>query len=210
MRSPLPLGIAQAGASFRNEIAPRNTLLRERELGQMEIEVFFDPDKINEVERFKEVANYKLNLLLLGKKKVQSVSCKDAVQKKIVSGKLVAYYLARLQQLYQGYGIPVKKMRFRGLDRDEKAFYARETWDFEVETDLGWIELVACNHRTDYDLAGHQKQSKQKLSVKEDGKEFMPNVFELSAGIDRTFYVVLDSAFRREKRGPNYYKKLNY
>ncbi|MDP2974467.1 MAG: glycine--tRNA ligase [Candidatus Diapherotrites archaeon] len=201
-RQTLPLSIAQAGASFRNEIAPRNTLLREREIGQMEIEVFFNPEKINDVENFNEVENYKLNLLLFGKEKVNAVSCKDAVGKKIVSGKLIAYYLARLQQLYEAYGIAVGKMRFRQLGKDEKAFYAKETWDFEVETDLGWIELVACNYRTDFDLAGHQKQSKQKLAVKEDGKEFVPHVFELSAGIDRAFYVVLDNAFSKEKRGP--------
>jgi len=140
-------------------------------------------------------------LMLLGKK-TSAISCKDAVKKKLVSGKLVAYYIARLQQLYEAFGIPVSKMRFRELNKDEKAFYARETWDFEVETDLGWIELVACNYRTDYDLKGHQKQSQQKLAVKEDGEEFIPHIFELSAGIDRTFYVALDLAFRKEKRGP--------
>jgi len=171
-RQNLPLAIAQAGSSFRNEIAPRNTLLREREIGQMEIEIFFNPDKINEAPDFGEVQNYKLNLMLLGKKP-KPISCREAVQKKLVSGKLIAYYLARTQQLYEAYGIPLEKMRFRELDKDERAFYAKETWDFEVETDLGWIELIACNYRTDYDLKGH----------------------------DRTFYVVLDNSFRKEKRG---------
>ncbi len=200
MRHQLPIGIAQAGKSFRNEISPRNSLIREREIGQMEVEVFFNPDKIDEIPNFAEVENYNLNLMLLGKK-TKPISCKDAVKKKLVSGKLVAYYLARNQQLYESFGIPVSKMRFRELDKDEKAFYARETWDFEIETDLGWIELVACNYRTDYDLKGHQKESKQKLAVKEDGKEFIPHVFELSAGIDRSFYVTLDLVFRKEKRG---------
>ncbi len=212
MRQTLPLGIAQAGASFRNEISPRNTLLRERELGQMEIEVFFDPEKINEVENFEEVKSYKLKLLRLGKnyklklmrlgKKIEDISCKDAVQKKIVSGKLVAYYLARTQQHWERYGIPKEKMRFRELDKDERAFYAKETWDFEVETDLGWIELIACNYRTDYDLKGHSKVSRQDLGVNEGGKKILPHVFEISAGIDRTFYVALDLSFRKEKRGP--------
>ena len=199
-RGDLPLGSAQAGASFRNEISPRNTLLRAREFGQMEVEVFFNPEKINEVEFWDEVKDYKVNLLLLGKK-AKPVACSEAVSKKIVSGKLVAYYLARVQQLYEKYNIPVEKMRFRELDKDEKAFYAKETWDYEVETDLGWIELMACNHRTDYDLAGHAKQSKKDLAVNEDGKKFVPHVFELSAGIARTVYVVLDLAFRKEKRG---------
>jgi len=201
MRRNLPLGIAQAGKSFRNEISPRNSLIREREIGQMEVEVFFDPDKIDEIPNFKEVENYKLNLMLL-KKKTAEVSCKDAVKKKIVSGRLVAYYLARIQQLYESFGIPVSKMRLRELDKDEKAFYARETWDFEAETDLGWVELVACNYRTDFDLKRHAEFSGKKLSVKEDNEEFVPHVFEISAGIDRTFYVLIDHAFRKEKRGP--------
>jgi glycyl-tRNA synthetase len=199
-RQNLPLGIAQEGKSFRNEIAPRNTLLRERELGQMEAEVFFNPDRINETEKWDDVRDYKLNLMLLGKE-TKAVSCSEAAEKGIVSGKLIAYLLARTQQLYSAYGIPVERMRFRELDKDERAFYAKETWDFEVETSLGWIELVACNYRTDYDLRGHSTVSKKDLSVTDDGKKFIPHVFEISAGIDRTFYVTLELAYRKEKRG---------
>ncbi len=201
MRKNLPLGMAQAGASFRNEIAPRNTLLREREIGQMEIEIFFNPKKMNEVENFNEVENYKLNLFLLKDKRVHSISCKEAVEKKIVSGKLIAYYLARVQQLYEKYGIDLNKMRFRELEENARAFYAKETWDFEVETDLGWIELIANNYRTDYDLKRHGEVSGKDLSIKEDGESFIPHVFEISTGIDRTIYALLDHAFRKEKRG---------
>lgn len=203
LKQQLPLGIAQAGSSFRNEIAPRNTLLRERELGQMEIEIFFDRKKINEIEeeKWNEVKNYKLRMLLLKEKKERLYSCQELIDKSIVSGKLIAYYLARLQQLYEAYGIKVEKMRFRELEEEARAFYSKETYDFEVETDLGYIELVACNYRTDYDLKGHSKESKQDLSVSINGEKIIPHVFELSAGIDRTFYVVLENAFRKEKRG---------
>lgn len=200
-RSGLPLGIAQAGSSFRNEIAPKQTLLRERELGQMEIEIFFNPEKIDHVENFDEVADYGLRLKRLGKEDVEEISCKQAVEQKIVSGRLIAYWLARLQQFYEKCGIAKEKMRFRELDSDERAFYAKETWDFEVLLDLGWTELVACNYRTDYDLKGHAEGSKKDLRVSEDGKEFIPHVFELSAGIDRTFYAVIDQAIRKEVRG---------
>ncbi len=199
-RLNLPLGIAQAGKSFRNEIAPKQTLLRERELGQMEIEYFFNPKKINDFPRFEQVKGYKLNLKCLDKE-TKSVSCERAVKEKIVSGEVIAYWLARTQQFYEKLGISVEKMRFRELGREERAFYAAETWDFEVETDLGWIELVACNYRTDFDLAAHTKGSKKDLSVKEDGEKFVPHVFEISAGIDRALYVALDTAFRKEKRG---------
>lgn len=202
-RAKLPLGIAQAGASFRNEIAPRNTLLRAREFGQMEVEIFFNPKKINSIERWGEVAEYKLNLMQLGKD-VRAVSCADAVAKKILSGQLVAYYLARVQQLYEKYGVPLPKMRLRELADNERAFYAKEAWDFEVECSEGWVELIACNNRADYDLKGHAKESKKEIKVKEEGdsEAFIPHIFELSAGIDRTLYVLLDLAYKKEKRGP--------
>ena len=43
-RQRLPLGIAQIGKSFRNEITPRNFTFRSREFEQMEIEFFCHPD----------------------------------------------------------------------------------------------------------------------------------------------------------------------
>jgi glycyl-tRNA synthetase len=43
-RYRLPLGIAQIGKSFRNEITPRNFTFRSREFEQMEIEFFCHPD----------------------------------------------------------------------------------------------------------------------------------------------------------------------
>jgi len=43
-RVKLPLGIAQVGKSFRNEITPRNFTFRSREFEQMEIEFFCHPD----------------------------------------------------------------------------------------------------------------------------------------------------------------------
>jgi glycyl-tRNA synthetase len=204
MRVSLPLGIAQAGCSFRNEIAPRNSLLRAREFGQMEIEIFFNPKKINDIARFQEIADYKLNLMTLKDKEPKTISCKEAVAKGIISAKLIAYYLAKAQQCWNKLGIPTEKMRFRQLADDEKAFYSKESWDFEVETDLGWVELIACNYRTDYDLGGHAKESKQDLKVKEEGdvQSFTPHVFELSAGIDRTFFVSLLLNYKKEKRGP--------
>jgi glycyl-tRNA synthetase len=39
----LPFGMAQIGKAFRNEIAPRDFIFRNRELEQMEIEYFVDP-----------------------------------------------------------------------------------------------------------------------------------------------------------------------
>ncbi|MFH0714673.1 MAG: glycine--tRNA ligase [Candidatus Diapherotrites archaeon] len=203
-RGKLPLGIAQAGASFRNEISPRNSILRAREFGQMELEIFFNPKKAGEAEKWEEMKAYKLRLMPLKLKKVESVPAEKAVKEKIISSKFAAYYLARVQQLYESYGIPAEKMRFRQLDSEEKAFYAADAWDFEVETELGWIELIANNNRTDYDLKRHAAESKKDLSVKEEGESerFVPHNFEISTGIDRTLYAILELAYRKEKRGP--------
>lgn len=40
----LPFGLAQQGKAFRNEISPRDFVLRDRECSQMEIEYFVHPD----------------------------------------------------------------------------------------------------------------------------------------------------------------------
>ena len=40
----MPFGIAQQGKAFRNEISPRDFILRDRECYQMEVEYFVHPD----------------------------------------------------------------------------------------------------------------------------------------------------------------------
>ncbi len=45
MRKKLPLGIAQIGKSFRNEITPGNFIFRTREFEQMELEFFCKPSE---------------------------------------------------------------------------------------------------------------------------------------------------------------------
>lgn len=200
MRVKLPKGIAQVGKSFRNEISPRQTLLRQVEFSQMETEVFFDPNQINEIEKWDQIKDYKLRIMKAGKEHVENITAEQLAKDKTVTGKLIAYYLARTQQLFEKYGIPTDKMRLRQLDDKERAFYAKEGWDFEVETSLGWVELAANNYRTDYDLKGHQEASKQDLNyVMPDGKKFIPHIWEISIGLDRTFYVALEMAYKQHE-----------
>jgi len=199
MRIKLPQGLAQVGEVFRNEISPRQTLLRQVEFVQMESEVFFDSEKVNEIEHFEEIQDYKINILRAGKTENELIKAKDLVSKKIVSGKIIAYYLARTQQLYEQYGFAVEKMRFRELDDTERAFYAKEAWDFEVNLSLGWTELIANNYRTDYDLKGHALGSKKDLSyVYDTGKKIIPHVWETSIGLGRTMYAILENTYHKE------------
>ena len=202
-RIKLPIALAQMGKAFRNEIAPRQGLLRKREFDQMDVEVFFNPAKINDVENWDEVKNYKLNLYLLSDKNVHALTCHEAVDQKVVSGKIVAYYLARTQQLGEALGIPLNTMRFRELEHEARAFYAAETWDFEVKIDENWVELAACNYRTDHDLKTHGETSKNDLQIKEEGtaEKFYPHIFEISMGVDRVFLTTLNAAYTKETRG---------
>ncbi|MBS3168308.1 glycine--tRNA ligase [Candidatus Woesearchaeota archaeon] len=202
MRLKLPQGIAQVGGAFRNEISPRQSITRAIEFTQMEAEVFFNPKEINEIGNWDEIKDYELKILRLNSKKVENIKAKELVSKKIVQGKLIAYYLARTQQLFDKLGIPLDKMRFREVDKDERAFYSLLTFDFEVETSLGWLELVANNYRTDYDIKRHQEYSKTKLEYTfEDGKKLIPYIWEISAGVDRTLYTVLECSLKNGKEG---------
>lgn len=201
MRGRLPLGVAQIGKSFRNEIAPRQSLLRLREFYQAEIEVFCNPSRLDDMPRFDEVKDTILRLFKDGETATTEVTAQEAIARSLVPNKLVAYYLALLTEFYEKTGIDIRKSRFRRLSDVEKAFYASVAFDFEVETSTGWLELVACNYRSDYDLKGHANTSKESLEVVDpaDQKKVLPHVFELSMGIDRSIYTILEHSYYEEQ-----------
>ena len=197
MRGKLPLGIAQVGKSFRNEIAPRQSLLRLREFYQAEIEVFCNPSKLLDLDRFSEIENTVIRIQI--DNKLNLVTCKEAVEGKIIPNKFVAYYLGILMEFYEKTGIDITKSRFRKLGSKEKAFYAEVAFDFEVETTIGWLELVACNYRSDYDLSSHSKKSKEKFEVMDNDEKILPHVFEISMGIDRSLYTILEHSIKNDE-----------
>lgn len=197
MRGKLPLGIAQIGKSFRNEISPRQSLLRLREFYQAEIEVFCNPAKLNNLERFSEIQNTTIRLWI--DDSLKAMTCQQAVDSGILPNKFVAYYLGLLTEFYEKTGIDMSKSRFRRLGEKEKAFYASIAFDFEVKTTIGWLELVACNYRSDYDLTSHANKSKEKFEVLDDEQKVLPHVFEISMGIDRSLYTILEHGLREEK-----------
>jgi glycyl-tRNA synthetase len=196
MRGKLPLGIAQLGKSFRNEIAPRQSLLRLREFYQAEVEIFCNPSKLDSLPFFDELSNTTLRISTDGHS-VEEVTTNEGLKGGLLPNKLVAYYLSILADFYSKTGIDMKRTRFRKLGENERAFYASIAFDFEVETSVGWLELVACNYRSDYDLRGHSTVSKQNLEVIDpsDQSKILPHVFELSMGIDRSIYAILEHSF---------------
>jgi len=202
MRRKLPFAVAQIGKSFRNEISPRQGLLRMREFYQAEIEVFFNPRKADDFPKAEPFMDYVLRLQPIGESSPIEITCREALSRGLVSSKLVAYYLALIQQFYEKSGIPKERIRLRQLDEDEKAFYAVEAWDLEVETSLGWVELVACNNRGSHDLGGHQEASGHEMEVLDDGERVLPHVFELSMGVDRSIYCILENSLDSDSGRP--------
>ena len=151
-RRKLPLGLAVIGRAYRNEISPRQAFFRLREFTQAELQIFFDPDKLNKHEDFNSIKDYKLILHI--NNKTSKLSCKDAVEK-IKLPKFYVYYLAKVQQFYlETLNINEKLFRFRELDEKERAFYNKIHFDIELnlETLNGWREAGGVHYRGDHDL----------------------------------------------------------
>lgn len=195
-RKKLPLGVAQIGRAYRNEISPRQALIRLREFSQAEIEYFIFPDK-KKHERFEEVASIELRLLPAENKEEIKISAKKAVEKGIIANELLAYFIARTDEFLREIGIPKEKIRFRQHEKHERAHYALDCWDAEVLTQaFSWIEVVGIADRGDYDLKAHSKASGEKLTAFDGEKHVIPHVIEPSFGIDRIFYCVIEAAYK--------------
>ncbi|MBU1204271.1 MAG: glycine--tRNA ligase [Nanoarchaeota archaeon] len=204
LREKLPMGLAIIGKAFRNEISPRQGFFRLREFTQAELQIFFDPKNIDEAERWEEIRNYKLKLFLVrdrNKGGVLEISCADA-NKKIGLPKFYVYHLAQVQKFYlELLKIPEVKFRFRELSEKERAFYNQIHFDAEIELDTlgGFKEVSGVHYRGGYDLTQHQKGSKEKFEILYDGKKFIPHVLELSFGVDRHIWALMDLFFKKEK-----------
>ncbi|MFB3766178.1 MAG: glycine--tRNA ligase [Methanotrichaceae archaeon] len=167
-RDALPFAAVQIGKSYRNEISPRQGVIRLREFTQAEAEIFIDPrDKTH--PRFNDVRDIEMRFYSQAAQErgePERMTFGEAVERGVVAHQMLAYYVARTYQFLLSVGISPDKMRFRQHKSDEMAHYAADCWDAEVFLDrLGWIEIVGVADRTDYDLKAHTAQSKINLSV---------------------------------------------
>ncbi len=162
-REKLPFGAVQVGKGFRNEISPRQGLLRLREFNMAEAEVFFDPES----KRWPNFERYRDDkvLLLPNTGGEERISLGDAVKKGIIKNEALAYFVGLTRRFLMDTGIDEKKLRFREHLRDEMAHYADDCWDAEVLLSYGWTEMVGIADRTDYDLRRHMEHSGDKLGA---------------------------------------------
>jgi len=193
----LPLAVAQVGKSFRNEISPRKGLVRMREFTQMELEYFFSP-VANGFEGYEQIKDAKLMMRIADKP--EQMTAQELVERKIAANQIMAYFLVRQWDYYKKVGVDEKKMHLRVLDSQEIPHYSKGNIDMEVDTSFGIIETIGNAYRTDFDLMQHSKHSGSDFSVfvEAEKKKVMPHVFELSMGVDRLFYCILEHCFREK------------
>ncbi|QQG39487.1 MAG: glycine--tRNA ligase [Candidatus Aenigmatarchaeota archaeon] len=197
-RKKLPLGLAVVGRAFRNEISPRQGVYRMREFTQAELQIFFDPTALDTHEDWDSIKTYKLRLLFASDRAhVKDVTCAQANEKHAIP-KLYLHCMAQLQKFYLDVlGVPPEKFRFYELAAEERAFYNKFHWDAEVDVASfgGFSEVGAVHYRTDHDLKGHARTSGKDQEVFYDNRRFVPHVIEITFGVDRNLYMLLELAY---------------
>ncbi|HIQ51184.1 MAG TPA: glycine--tRNA ligase [Nautiliaceae bacterium] len=200
-RQKLPLGLAIIGTAFRNEISPRQALFRLREFTQAELQIFFDPKKINELKKedLKEFNNLKITYKDNQNKKEGELSFKEFI-KHFSLPSMYAYYLGKTYNFLVNV-VGLKKIRVKRLSDEEKAFYNKIHFDFEYYFDSlkGWKEIAGLHYRTDYDLKNHSKYSGKDLAININEKKVIPHVIEISFGVDRNILAIIDNFLVKEK-----------
>ncbi|MDT7873062.1 MAG: glycine--tRNA ligase [Sulfolobaceae archaeon] len=167
-RQRLPLGIAQVGRVGRNEISPRQGLIRMREFTIMEVEFFFDPESPGEVPLDK-VGDLSVNILrgeekVKGEKPVQ-YKLREAVEEKVILNPWMAYWMGVATKFVSALGIPQSSTYFEEKLPHERAHYSKQTFDQMVLIGEEKVEISGHAYRSDYDLSRHMKFSGQDLTV---------------------------------------------
>ncbi len=101
-RNRLPMAAAQLGKGFRNEISPRQGLIRMREFTQGEVEVFLDPER----KEWKEIPDYE-EILFVPPNTGRPVRAtpRDAFETGIVKNKALAYFILKTHRILTSVGI---------------------------------------------------------------------------------------------------------
>ncbi len=207
-RRQYPIKVFQFGKAYRNEISPRQGVLRMRAFDQFELQMFISKHQEMESEDFEEIKHSILPLLdwklqEKGIDKPKFISLDKAISDKILKKPAYAYCLYIGYYLTKILGIPEGVIRLRQHSINERAHYADDAWDLEIKTrQFGWVEICGIHDRTDYDLRRHGEFSKQnfEVSMGDDPKiKEVPQVLEIAFGIDRILYTLLETSFNVEE-----------
>jgi glycyl-tRNA synthetase len=165
-RQRLPLGIAQVGRVARNEISPRQGLIRMREFSIMEVEFFIDPES-RESPPFERVKGERLKVLTANEKEKggspSEFDVEELVTERIVVNPWMAYWMAVASRFVKALGI--KDFYFEEKLPHERAHYSKQTFDQIVLVKGEKVEISGHAYRGDYDLNRHSSFSGEDLSV---------------------------------------------
>tara|TARA_Y100000589_G_scaffold166903_1_gene158889 strand:+ start:20748 stop:22415 length:1668 start_codon:yes stop_codon:yes gene_type:complete len=165
-REKLPFGAVQVGKGYRNEISPRQGMIRLREFNMAELEYFIDPEA--EVKHdFSPWADVMMTMVSEAEGE-QSISIADAVESGIVRHETVGFFIAKTYDFLVKVGIDAKRIRFRQHESNEMAHYATDCWDAEINGSYGWIECVGIAHRGCYDLKAHEDYTGKVLRARRE------------------------------------------
>ena len=130
------------------------------------------------------------------------ITLEEARSKEYIKSKAYAWLLHLAYLLFISIGIPKEKIRFRQHHMDEKAFYADDAWDVEINLkSFGWIECCGVHDRTDYDLKQHEKKSGVSLAaLTEDGEKAHPHILEIAFGTDRPVFAILNLFYQAAEK----------
>ncbi|HYS99840.1 MAG TPA: glycine--tRNA ligase [Thermoplasmata archaeon] len=204
LRRKLPMGLAIVGRAYRNEISPRQGTYRMREFLQAELQIFFDPETFADQLPFDAVAADRVRIAWSAEK--NAASAHDIPAKELVARDLppwYVYHLVMVQRFFlDALRVPRDAFRFAELDEKERAFYNKIHFDVQVRQESlgGFKEVGGVHYRTDHDLKGHEAGSHQKQSVTFGTSKLVPHVLELSFGVDRNAWAVLDLAYAKGER----------
>jgi len=168
-RERLPFGAMQVGKGYRNEIAPRQGMIRLREFNMAELEYFIDPESPadDDLSAWDTVS---FALVPDGKKPVE-MTLEVASQQGVIRHATVARFMGITYDFLAKVGIDMNRVRFRQHESDEMAHYAMDCWDAEIEGSFGWIECVGIAHRGCYDLESHEKATGKSLRARREFDE---------------------------------------
>jgi glycyl-tRNA synthetase len=172
----VPLGIAQIGKAFRNEITPRNFIFRVREFEQMELEFFVKPGSDDKWHKYwvdKRMEWWK----------TQGVSKEHLYPIEVEKTELSHYSKATVDIMYE---FPHGKEELEGI--------ANRT-DFDLGSHT--------KNQKEYNITSDVKKNEQsttKLGVQnlEEKTSYIPYVIEPSAGVDRGLLAILNEAYTLE------------
>ena len=174
-RERLPFGAVQVGKGYRNEISPRQGMIRLREFNMAELEYFIDPEEPL-AHDFSAWTSIDFNLID-GEGNQHSMSLSNAVESGLVRHATVGYFMGKTYDFLINVGIDASRLRFRQHAANEMAHYASDCWDVEIEGSYGWVECVGIAHRGCYDLEAHEKASGKTLRARREYSE--PRIIEI-------------------------------